>query len=339
MLSTTWRRYFAWERGRACATSYCRSSRLISLPPPAPACRWFGKSCSLSNCLGGRTVSVSRSGSRSNCSTSRASWPLRSPSSRSCWQSRRSWCSRLNDMSPAGARGRLDVNIKQKSFRAASGGKLQVLGELAFSLGSGEVAALVGPSGCGKTTLLRIVAGLDCDFEGDVVLPAHGRLGMVFQEPRLLPWRMVEQNVRLAAPQAIGLETLFQTLGLGAHRDHYPGELSLGLARRVALARAFAVEPDLLLLDEPFVSLDNALAIRLREELAELVASRPVTTLLVTHDVDEALGLADRLFLLSSSPARVVAEVPVVRPRTRHTPEERAAIRSEMVLKLNQAQL
>src|SRR5436189_5466721 len=100
-----------------------------------------------------------------------------------------------------------------------------------------------------------------------------------------------------------GLEMLFQTLGLKAHRDHYPGGLSFGLARRVALARAFAVEPDLLLLDEPFVSLDAALASRLREELAELVSRRPITTLLVTHDVEEAVGLADRLILLSASPA------------------------------------
>jgi ABC-type nitrate/sulfonate/bicarbonate transport system ATPase subunit len=214
-------------------------------------------------------------------------------------------------MLPAGVRGRLNVNIKQKSFRAASGGKLQVLGELAFSLGSGQVAALVGPSGCGKTTLLRIVAGLDRDFEGDVALPAHGTLGMVFQEPRLLPWRTVEQNVRLAAPRATdaALDTLFQMLGLKDHRHHYPGELSLGLARRVALARAFAVEPDLLLLDEPFVSLDDALAARLREELAELVNRRPVTTLLVTHNVEEAVGLADRLLLLSVSPARILADL------------------------------
>jgi NitT/TauT family transport system ATP-binding protein len=247
----------------------------------------------------------------------------------------------LNDTSPAGVRNRLDVSIKQKSFRAASGGKLTVLGELAFSLAGGEVAALVGPSGCGKTTLLRIVAGLDRDFDGSVALPAHGMLGMVFQEPRLLPWRTVEQNVRLAAPQATdaGLDTLFATLGLAAHRDHYPGELSLGLARRVALARAFAVEPDLLLLDEPFVSLDAALAARLRDELAELVNSRPVTTLLVTHDVDEAIGLADRLLLLSVSPARVLAEVPVVRPRGAHTADERAAMRAEIARRIKQAYL
>src|SRR5262249_6558186 len=99
---------------------------------------------------------------------------------------------------------------------------------VAFSLGDRQVVALVGPTGCGKTTLLRIVAGLDRDFDGGVALPAHGTLGMVFQEPRLLPWRTVEQNVRLAAPQATaaGLDTLFQTLGLRAHRNHYPGELS-----------------------------------------------------------------------------------------------------------------
>ena len=195
-------------------------------------------------------------------------------------------------MSPAGAPSQLDVHIRHKSYRAASGGRLHVLGELSMALAHGEVAAIVGPSGCGKTTLLRIIVGLDHDFEGSVRLPAHGRLGVVFQEPRLLPWRTVEDNVRLAAPQAsdAALSALFATLGLAAHRRHYPGELSLGLARRVALARAFAVEPELLVLDEPFVSLDAALAARLRAELIELVSRRPVTTLLVTHDIEEAIG-------------------------------------------------
>jgi sulfonate transport system ATP-binding protein len=244
-------------------------------------------------------------------------------------------------MSPAGVQDRLNVSIKQKSYRAASGEQLLVLGELAFSLANGEVAALVGPSGCGKTTLLRIIAGLDRDFEGNVELPAHGTLGMVFQEPRLLPWRTVKQNVRLAAPQATdaALDTLFQALGLTAHREHYPGELSLGLARRVALARAFAVEPDLLLLDEPFVSLDDALAARLRDELADLVNRRPVTTLLVTHNVEEAIGLADRLLLLSLGPARVLGDVPVTRPRTPRTPQELAAMREEIAERINQAYL
>jgi NitT/TauT family transport system ATP-binding protein len=153
---------------------------------------------------------------------------------------------------------------------------------------------------------------------------------MVFQEPRLLPWRSVEANVRLAAPDATDatLDALFATLGLAAHRGHFPGELSLGLARRVALARAFAVAPDLLVLDEPFVSLDAALAARLRCELVELVRTRPVTTLLVTHDVEEAIGLADRLLVLSGSPARIVATVSVPHPRGSHTAEEIAALRA-----------
>jgi NitT/TauT family transport system ATP-binding protein len=241
-------------------------------------------------------------------------------------------------MSPVGVPGRLEVAIKRKSYQRASGGKLYVLGEFALGLANGEVGALVGPSGCGKTTLLRIIAGLDSDYEGTVQLPDHGKLGMVFQEPRLLPWRTLEQNVRLAAPGASDqtLDTLFRSLGLESHRHHYPGELSLGLARRVALARAFAVEPDLLLLDEPFVSLDDALAARLRDELAELVNRRPVTTLLVTHNVEEAIGLADRLFLLSASPARVVAELPIERPRARRSAEELAGLRKEIAQKLSQ---
>src|SRR6202022_3392855 len=117
------------------------------------------------------------------------------------------------------------VNMRQKSYRSAAGGSLHVLGELAFSLKSGEVVALVGPSGCGKTTLLRIISGLDHDFQGRVALPAAGRLGMVFQEPRLLAWRTVEQNVRLAAPRMSDdeLATLFEMLELTAHRNHYPG--------------------------------------------------------------------------------------------------------------------
>jgi NitT/TauT family transport system ATP-binding protein len=207
-----------------------------------------------------------------------------------------------------------------------------VLGEMTFTVANGEVVALVGPSGCGKTTLLRIIVGLDRAFEGSVKLPAPGRLGMVFQEPRLLPWRTVEQNVRLAAPRASEavLTALFATLGLAEHRYHYPSELSLGLARRVALARAFAIEPDLLVLDEPFVSLDAALAERLRAGLIELVSSRPTTTLLVTHSIDEAISLADRVFLLSPSPARVIAQIPVERPRTALSPAELAAARDKL---------
>jgi len=242
-------------------------------------------------------------------------------------------------MSRAGDPDRLEVHIKGKSYRKATSGDLQVLGEISLTIASGQVAALIGPSGCGKTTLLRIITGLDADYEGTVRLPARGKLGVVFQEPRLLPWRTVEENVRLAAPLASDavLNGLFGTLGLAAHRSHYPGELSVGLARRVALARAFAVEPELLVLDEPFVSLDAELATRLRGELAELVSRRPVTTLLVSHDVDEVIGLADRIFLLSESPARVLAAMPIQNPRSARTAAEVMAIREEILRKAGPA--
>ena len=184
---------------------------------------------------------------------------------------------------------------------------------------------------------MRTRTGLDRTFEGTVQLQDHGRLGVVFQEPQLLPWRTLEQNVRLAAPEVADstLDALFGALGLANHRLHYPGELSLGLARRLALARAFAVDPDLLLLDEPFVSLDDALALRLREELIDLVNRRPVTNLLITHNPDEGIALADRVFLLTASPARVVAKIPIENPRTHRSPEEIAAVRAKIASKRN----
>ncbi len=208
--------------------------------------------------------------------------------------------------------------------------------DVAFTLLRGEVGVLVGPSGCGKTTMLRLIAGIDTDYDGTIVSPPRGRLAMVFQEPRLLPWRTVEDNVRLIAPRVSDatLAVLFDVLELEQHRSHYPGELSLGLARRVALARAFAVAPDLLLLDEPFVSLDDALASRLRDELATLVENRSMTTLLVTHDLDEAVLLADRLFLLSARPAQMLAEVSITTPRNRRSAIEIAAAKSDVVARL-----
>jgi ABC-type nitrate/sulfonate/bicarbonate transport system ATPase subunit len=242
----------------------------------------------------------------------------------------------LNDARPAGVTGLLEVRVGRKAYTTASGERLEVLHDICFSLAPGEVCTLVGPSGCGKTTMLRIIAGLDRDYEGALRRPADGKLGMVFQEPRLLPWRTVRDNVRLVAPHAdeAELATLFDVLGLAVHRAHYPAELSLGLARRVALARALAVKPELLLLDEPFVSLDDALARRLREELAMLVDSRSITTLLVTHDIDEAVRLADRVLLLSPRPARIVAEMPILTPRRDRTDDDMATIKATIASRL-----
>jgi ABC-type nitrate/sulfonate/bicarbonate transport system ATPase subunit len=231
-------------------------------------------------------------------------------------------------MSRVGDRVRLEARVARKSFRTASGQSVSVLANLSFALEEGETGALIGPSGCGKSTLMRILAGLDRDFEGSVHLPIHGRVGMVFQEPRLLPWRSVEDNVRLAAPNISETEVaaLFAALGLSDHRTHFPGELSVGLARRTALARAFAVRPTLLLLDEPFVSLDAPLARQLQRDLARLVESRGMITVLVTHDIDEAIALADRIYVLSARPAHVVGEIQITRPRATMSGEERKAV-------------
>ena len=232
---------------------------------------------------------------------------------------------------------RLEVDITAKAFKSASGKRHEVLASIRFLLSAGEVAVFVGPSGCGKSTLLRILAGLDQNFEGTVSRPQEGRIGMVFQEPRLLPWRSVDDNVRLAAPLAdeAKLAALFAVLELGAHRSHFPGELSLGLARRVALARAFAVEPDFLILDEPLASLDDNLAARLRDEIATLVARRTIITVLVTHNLDDAVRLGDRLFLLSPRPARIIAELSVPTPRRARGEAEIAAIKAEIVRRTN----
>jgi ABC-type nitrate/sulfonate/bicarbonate transport system ATPase subunit len=231
-------------------------------------------------------------------------------------------------MSRVGDRARLEARVASKSFRAASGQSVLALANLSFALEKGETGALIGPSGCGKSTLMRILAGLDRDFEGSVQVPADVRVGMVFQEPRLLPWRSVDDNVRLAAPHASDAEiaALFAELGLSEHRTHFPGELSIGLARRAALARAFAVRPTLLLLDEPFVSLDTPLARQLQSDLARLVESRSMITVLVTHDIDEAIALADRIFILSARPAHVLGEIAVKTPRAAMRDEERKAI-------------
>ena len=207
---------------------------------------------------------------------------------------------------------RLDVDIAAKAF-----GAHQALGRVAFALGPGEVGAIVGPSGCGKTSLLRLIAGLERDFDGRIERPGARRLGVVFQEPRLLPWRSVDDNIRLVEPGIAEprLAGLFAAFGLGAHRAHYPGALSLGLARRVAIVRALAVDPELLLLDEPFASLDEKTVAGMVAELAALFDARAITALLVTHDVGTAVRLADRIFVLSARPGRLAMTIGVPTPR------------------------
>ncbi len=237
-----------------------------------------------------------------------------------------------------GRRMELEVSIARKALRTASGQTRLVLHDVAFSLRKGEICALLGPSGCGKTTLLRIISGLDSDFEGRIVLPSPHGIGMVFQEPRLLPWRSVSQNLRLVGSSSENdLAEIVAALRLSKHLDHFPGELSLGLARRVAIARALAVKPDLLLLDEPFVSLDAALAARLREELLALVLKRKATTLIVTHDVDEAISIAGRIIVLSAAPGRLIADQTIEAPRGALTQARVAKMKDDILSLITKA--
>jgi len=208
----------------------------------------------------------------------------------------------------------ISVRVRRKAF-ATRGGELHVLGPLEFAVQSDEIVALVGPSGCGKSTLLRLIGGLDTDFDGEIRFAggATPRIGTVFQEPRLLPWRTVWQNLSLVLPPGLEpeAESLLRTLGLAEFHDVFPMSLSLGMARRVAIARAFAIAPELVLLDEPFVSLDPMMAERSREVLLTAWRTRPTAALLVTHDLAEAASLADRILLLSARPSRIMSDFAV----------------------------
>jgi NitT/TauT family transport system ATP-binding protein len=209
----------------------------------------------------------------------------------------------------------LRILIRRKTYDCPDGRVVPVLEGVEFALPRHAFTCLMGPSGCGKTTMLGILLGLDRAYEGDID-PSFGaaRIAAGFQEPRLLPWRTVERNIRLALPDDVAdadIEGMLAAVGLQGLGDRYPAQLSLGQARRAALARAFAVQPHILFLDEPFVSLDEASAVRLRGLLLTLWRRDPATVLMVTHNVREAVTLADRIVLLSERPAHVVGEVDV----------------------------
>ena len=181
----------------------------------------------------------------------------------------------------------LALQVRRKDFVADDGSRIHVLDDVAFQLPRGSFTCLIGPSGCGKTTTMRILMGLDDAYEGWIDGAFRElRVAAAFQEPRLLPWRTLEQNVRLALPrdgEPADVARALSEVGLEGLGHRYPAQLSLGQARRAALARAFAVRPEILYLDEPFVSLDEATARRLRELTLELCRTRPVTVLMVTQ--------------------------------------------------------
>lgn len=213
----------------------------------------------------------------------------------------------------------IQINIGSKIYPAAVS---PTIADLKLSLNSNEFICLVGPSSCGKTTLLNIIADLDNDYEGGILVGqqyTHPKIGYVFQNPRLLPWRTVRENIELAQdryqPTEV-IDALLEVMQLTPSQHVYPERLSLGMSRRVAIIRAFAADPDVLLMDEPFVSLDAPTARQVRALLLKLWQQRPHTVLFVTHDLREAIALADRLIFLSAAPMQVVSEIVVPIART-----------------------
>ncbi len=228
----------------------------------------------------------------------------------------------------------LDVDIRGKTYpKVGKSERRHVIENLKFSLTENQFVCLVGPSGCGKTTLLNIVGGLDNDFEGHIKINRDRKpdptIAYVFQNPRLLPWRTARENIELALQPGETneqIDILLKAMGLADVAHAYPERLSLGMSRRVALARAFAIQPDLLIMDEPFVSLDPSTAGRVRRLLLEIWEQRPLIVLFVTHDLREAIALSDRVLVLSESPMTLVHDIPVNIPRAQRGDSDKMEI-------------
>lgn len=218
-----------------------------------------------------------------------------------------------------GVNGKLSirVSVHRKVFPAVGEREAQlVLKDVSFEVEPRSFLVITGPSGCGKSTLLNIIAGLDTDFEGVVDLgPAKDRLTFIFQTPRLLPWRTVYENIALVLPDGdprhARIPDMLERVGLGQAMNAYPERLSLGMQRRASLARGFILEPEILLMDEPFVSLDDPTATSLRELLTELWHSNPTTVIFVTHDRAEAIQLGTRILRLAPGKASVAQDVTI----------------------------
>lgn len=213
------------------------------------------------------------------------------------------------------------VLLRQLSKRFLVNGRVvPALEGLDLEIRPGERVAFLGPSGCGKSTLLNILAGLESADEGELEFSQPPHVGYVFQEARLLPWLTLEQNLLLVQPRperAVAWEWL-RRVGLAGYENYFPQQLSIGMQQRAAVARALLIKPSLVLLDEPFSSLDELTAQLMRQELVSWLEMVPATVVLVTHNPLEAVYLADRIVLLTQAPGRIykVEKVPFSKPRT-----------------------
>mgnify|MGYP001324333081 FL=1 len=230
----------------------------------------------------------------------------------------------------------LSVNQVCKTFKTNNGGQIRAVDEVHLSIAENDFVCIVGPSGCGKSTLLRIAAGLepassgDIRFRGQEIKKPHPHIGMVFQEYSLFPWLPVIDNVA-SGPEFSGMKKMerielaqhyLEVVGMSEFADAFPHELSGGMRQRVAIARAFANDPKILLMDEPFGSLDAHTRILLQKELLRIWETHRKTILFVTHSVDEAVYLADRVVIMSARPGKVkeILKIDMGRPRSRANP-------------------
>ncbi len=235
--------------------------------------------------------------------------------------------------SPATEASSLRAVEVSKSFVNPDGAQVQALDRVTLSIAAGELVSLVGPSGCGKSTLLRLIAGLDAPSSGELlagsqrIIGPSAQRGLVFQDPNLFPWLTIRRNVQ-AGLVARGVlrekrhevDEFLQLVGLDKFANAYPHQLSGGMAQRVALVRALINHPSILLLDEPLGALDAFTRMRMQDEVLRLWQARGTTMLLVTHDIDEAIYMSDRIVIMSPRPARIerIIDVNLERPRQRN---------------------
>jgi sulfonate transport system ATP-binding protein len=242
----------------------------------------------------------------------------------------------------------LQISGLTKRYDDDAGLRHVVLDRIDLAVGEHDAVALVGTSGCGKTTLLRIVSGLErasdgrLTLRGDPVTAPRRDVGVVFQEPRLMPWLTVRENVRLAlldlasAAQNAAIVDLLRDVGLADFAEALPRQLSGGMAQRVAIARALARKPSVLLLDEPFSALDSFTRVKLQDHLSALWKKSRFTLILVTHDIDEAIILSDRIIVMRGQPGRIYRELSVGLPRPRRrTAPEFQTIKEEVIRALD----
>jgi NitT/TauT family transport system ATP-binding protein len=208
-------------------------------------------------------------------------------------------------------------------------GETKSLEHLSFSIGQGEFAAIVGPSGCGKTTLLNIIAGLLTDYEGKLTVPSP--IGYMFQKDQLLEWRTIYKNVILGleikqqiTPENImRVNKMLERYGLGEFKHAYPRQLSGGMRQRAALVRTLALSPKLLLLDEPFSALDAQTRIQVSNDIGSIIKEEKITTVMVTHDLSEAISMADKVLVLSHRPGHLLKEMKIQFQKKNLTPQQR----------------